>query len=75
MYFKSQSCLLTSSLGGHGYKDMACRELRVQLYQEQKDNFWPPTGRHILAQYDDDTVVVYQAFCPNIAEYAVKNQR
>ena len=45
------------------------------MYQEQKDHFWPPAGRHILAQYDDDTVVVYQAFCPNIADYAVKNQR
>ncbi|WP_277883212.1 hypothetical protein [Nostoc sp. FACHB-190] len=21
---------------------------------------WPQTGRHILAQYDDQTVVVYQ---------------
>ena len=54
---------------------MASREWRVQLYAEQKDALWPPTGRHILAQYDDDSIVVYQAFCPEIAEYAVTNQR
>mgnify|MGYP003581423216 CR=1 FL=1 len=25
---------------------------------------WPPMGRHILAQYDAETVVVYQAYAP-----------
>ena len=41
----------------------------------QEKEHWPPSGRHILAQYDDETVVVYQAFKPSIAEYAVKHQR
>ena len=54
---------------------MALREWRVQLYEEQKEAFWPSKGRHILAQYDDNCVVVYQAFSPKIAEYAVVNQR
>lgn len=36
---------------------------------------WPKEGHHILAQYDDNSVVVYQAYKPTIAEYAVKNQR
>ena len=32
-------------------------------------------ANYILAQYDDDSVVVYQAYCPKIAEYAVKHQK
>jgi hypothetical protein len=31
----------------------------------------PETGRHILAQYDDQTIVVYQAYRPAIANFAV----
>jgi hypothetical protein len=34
---------------------------------------WPATGRHILAQYDDRTVVVYQAYRPEIGHFAAKN--
>ena len=36
---------------------------------------WPQSGRHILAQYDDATVLVYQAYRPAIADYAVRHQR
>lgn len=32
---------------------------------------WPAVGRHILAQFDDETVVVYQAYRPAIADFAV----
>ncbi|MDZ8185583.1 MAG: DUF4291 domain-containing protein [Nostoc sp. ChiSLP02] len=31
---------------------------------------WPKTGRHILAQYDDQSIVVYQAYRPVIGEFA-----
>jgi hypothetical protein len=31
---------------------------------------WPARGRHILAQFDADSVVVYQAYRPSIGEYA-----
>lgn len=31
---------------------------------------WPASGRHVLAQFDDDTVVVYQAYRPSIGHYA-----
>jgi len=31
---------------------------------------WPTTGRHILAQYDDTSVIVYQAYRPNIGRFA-----
>jgi hypothetical protein len=35
---------------------------------------WPMTGRHILAQFTDDAVVVYQAYCPAIGRFAVQNK-
>jgi Domain of unknown function (DUF4291) len=34
---------------------------------------WPSTGKHILAQFDDDSVLVYQAYRKEIADYAVQN--
>ena len=34
---------------------------------------WPKDGRHVLAQFDDETVVVYQAYCPAIGRFAVEN--
>ena len=46
----------------------------VVKYIFQKEH-WPKEGKHILAQYDDKTVIVYQAFKPSIAKYAVENQR
>ena len=51
------------------------KEWRTQLYVEQKEQIWPKEGKHILAQYDEDTIVVYQAYCPEIADYAVKHQQ
>lgn len=50
------------------------KEWKTQLYHEQEDHIWPKEGNHILAQYDEETVVVYQAYCPDIAQYAVRNQ-
>jgi hypothetical protein len=47
-------------------------ELVTEKYREQLKR-WPKTGRHILAQHDDDTIIVYQAFRKEIAEYAVEN--
>lgn len=34
----------------------------------------PQTGRHILAQQTDEDILVYQAFRPAIANYALKHQ-
>lgn len=34
---------------------------------------WPRDGRHIMAQYDDETIVVYQAYNSGVADYAVKH--
>ena len=44
----------------------------VEPYPQQVKR-WPQSGRHILAHYDDDSVVVYQAYRPEIGHFAVKN--
>ena len=36
---------------------------------------WPTSGKHILAQYDEDLIWVYQAYRPEIADWAVQHQR
>jgi Domain of unknown function (DUF4291) len=38
---------------------------------ETQAKLWPNEGRHILAQYDVETIVVYQAYKPSIGRYAV----
>jgi len=47
--------------------------MKFEKYETQ-NTAWPQSGRHILAQYDDESIIVYQAFRPAIAEYALKNQ-
>lgn len=49
-------------------------ELQTEFYDEQV-MVWPDTGRHILAQYDENTIVVYQAYKPSIGLAAVANQQ
>jgi len=34
---------------------------------------WPKTGRHILAQFDDESIVVYQAYRPAIGQFAAQH--
>jgi len=46
--------------------------LLTEPYAEQQVH-WPAKGRHILAQYDDTTVVVYQAYRPEIGEWAAEH--
>ena len=46
----------------------------IKSYLEQLPT-WPTEGRHILAHYDETSIIVYQAYRPEIAEYAVKHQR
>ncbi|XP_071506054.1 uncharacterized protein [Diadema antillarum] len=47
----------------------------TEPYNDQEGVHWPVAGKHILAQFDDNSIVVYQAFCPAIADWAVKHQR
>jgi hypothetical protein len=46
--------------------------LLVEPYLAQLE-LWPETGRPILAQFDDESVVVYQAYKPSIGDFAAKN--
>ena len=36
---------------------------------------WPKADRHILAHFDDDTIIVYQAYRPAIGGYAAAHGR
>ena len=36
---------------------------------------WPQTGQHILAQFDDESILVYQAYRASIGQFAVENGR
>lgn len=45
--------------------------METEPYLEQRAH-WPKDGRAVLAHYDDDAIVVYQAFKPQIADEAVQ---
>lgn len=45
--------------------------LRTALYVQQA-KLWPTDGRHIMAQFDDHSIVVYQAYNEAIAVAATK---
>ncbi len=47
-------------------------ELRTESYLAQLRR-WPASGRHLLAQFDDESVVVYQAYRPEIGRFAASN--
>ena len=38
----------------------------------QQVSQWPKEGRHILAQYDSDSIIVYQAYRPAIGRFAAE---
>jgi hypothetical protein len=48
--------------------------MRFQRYLDQVRE-WPQSGRHILAQFDADSIYVYQAYRPSIARFAVEHQQ
>ena len=45
--------------------------LRIELYQTQQ-SLWPNSGRHIMAQFDDNSIFVYQAYRPAIGRFAAR---
>ena len=47
--------------------------LRLENYYKQKEN-WPKDGKHIMAQFDNESVIVYQAYRPQIGKFAAKHQ-
>ncbi len=48
-------------------------KLRTELYTTQVARL-PVSGRHILAQFDDESVVVYQAYRPAIGHFAATHR-
>jgi len=48
-------------------------KLRLKKYKEQLQD-WPQKGYHIMAQYDDEKIIVYQSYRKIIGEFAVNNQ-
>lgn len=46
--------------------------LILEPYLEQR-KLWPSEGRYILAQYDDESVIVYQAYKPEIGRFAARH--
>jgi hypothetical protein len=44
----------------------------IASYAEQSQR-WPQAGRHILAHFDAETIVVYQAYSPAIGHFAVRH--
>lgn len=50
---------------------MAC-QLETELYSTQSKR-WPSSGEYILAHFDDNSIIVYQAYSPAIAGFALAN--
>ncbi|AWK03383.1 DUF4291 domain-containing protein [Flavobacterium crocinum] len=48
-------------------------KIELKKYSEQIEE-WPKSGYHIMAQYDDKEIIVYQSYRKEIGEFAVKNQ-
>ena len=48
-------------------------KLKLKKHKEQLQD-WPQNGHHIMAQYDDEKIIVYQSYRKEIGEFAVKNQ-
>ncbi|QGJ70662.1 Hypothetical protein PBC10988_23600 [Planctomycetales bacterium 10988] len=46
--------------------------IKTDFYIDQHQR-WPQEGHHILTQYDETTILVYQAYHQRIGEYALKH--
>ncbi|MFK7031459.1 DUF4291 domain-containing protein [Flavobacterium oreochromis] len=47
--------------------------LKLKKYTTQLEE-WPQSGHHIMAQYDEEKIIVYQSYRPEIGNFAAKNQ-
>jgi hypothetical protein len=47
--------------------------MKYELYKDQLLR-WPEKGQHVLANFDDESISVYQAYKPAIAKFAVDHQ-
>lgn len=48
-------------------------KIELKKYSEQLKE-WPKDGYHIMAQYDDEKIIVYQSYRKEIGDFAVTNQ-
>jgi hypothetical protein len=48
-------------------------KLKIKSYTEQLKE-WPEKGHHIMAQYNDEEIIVYQSYRPSKGNFAVRNQ-
>jgi len=48
-------------------------KIELKKYDEQISE-WPKLGYHIMAQYDEEEIIVYQSYRKEIGEFAAKNQ-
>ena len=48
-------------------------KLQIEKYTEQQKE-WPKQGNHIMGQYDDEKIIVYQSYRPEIGNFATRNQ-
>lgn len=46
--------------------------LRLEPFHRQLAH-WPSSGRHVLAQFDEESVVVYQAYRPEIGRFTAQH--
>ena len=51
---------------------LASMKLTLESYLIQKEKF-PQTGRHIVAQFNTEAVVIYQAYRPAIGCFAASH--
>ncbi len=56
------------------HPDVTPKLLELEAYSTQAQR-WPSAGRHILAQSDPATVVVYQGYRPSIGLYSAEHGR
>jgi len=47
--------------------------MKLEKYTKQIKT-WPQEGYHIMAQYDDEKIIVYQSYRKEIGNFAVENQ-
>lgn len=48
-------------------------KLTIKKYKEQLQD-WPQKGHHIMAQFNDEEIIVYQSYKKRIGDFAIKNQ-
>ncbi len=48
-------------------------KFKIKPYREQIEE-WPKEGHHIMAQYNENEIIVYQSYRSEIGNFATKNQ-